>query len=90
MGYGKIIFVLLTEVVVLYIGFSLVKKLGNLVFKSFFCRPLEGVIEIEVLASRAILKIYCRLSSKYLAIEDVVESVVERSGLEAKLEVEGL
>lgn len=59
--------------------------LWNLLFKNLFHQPLKGTIgAVEVLASRTILRIHCRSSFKYLAIEDVVKNAAKGSELEIK------
>lgn len=64
--------------------------LGNLAFKSLSCGFLRGTIKAEVLASRTVLKIYCRLSSKYLAIEDTTGDIAKCLGLGVELKARGL
>lgn len=52
--------------------------LENIAFKNLFYRFLENAIEAaKVLGFYTILRIYCKSSIKYLAIEDIAEDVVE-------------
>lgn len=67
----------MTEIVILYV--SLIWYiLENLALKSFCHEPLKDTIgAMGVLASRIILRIHCRLSSKYLAMENVAKVAAE-------------
>lgn len=57
---------------------------GNLVLKNLLYRPFERVIweAIEVLASKTVLKIYYRLFSIYLAVENIAKSAAKDCGAE--------
>lgn len=58
--------------------------LENLTFQNLFHEPLKGAIKAKVLASKTILKIRYRSSSKYLVIEDVAGDEVESLELMAE------
>lgn len=58
--------------------------LENLAFRGFSCGPLKGVIGVKILASRIVLRIYYKSSTKYLATEDVAEGIAKGSRLGAE------
>lgn len=62
----------------------------NLTFKSLSHGPSKDVIGAAgILVFRTVLKICCKLSSKYLTMKDKVRDIVEGLGLSAELKVEG-
>lgn len=68
--YSKIIFVLLDEVIAVHIGLIFV-YIGSSDFKELFPRFVKIVLA-RILDFKTVLKLYCRLFSKYLGIKEVV------------------
>lgn len=58
---------------------------GNLAFRGLFHKFSKSAIRVRVLASKIVLKMHCRSSSKYLAIEDVVGGIAKGSRLRVEL-----
>lgn len=64
--------------------------LRKLAFRDFFHESFKSIIGMKIFTSRTVIKIYCRLFSKYFAIKEEVGDVVESLELVAKIRAECL